>query len=100
LKPENEILILEKMIKVGQKLYNNLSLDQPQELFFNYLHCQILPSFNPQQKNQNEAYDSDSLKNQIDANKKDILSGSLMKLGGILKVNVNLINLNSGLIKN
>ncbi len=40
---DQAILAIEKMITIGKELKLNLSLDKPQELFFSYLHSEIIP---------------------------------------------------------
>ena len=40
---ETNVLAIKKMIKIGEQLDLNLSLDKPQELFYNYLHHKIVP---------------------------------------------------------
>lgn len=41
---ETDIMIIDKMISIGKELHLNLSLDKPQELFYNNLHNKIVPN--------------------------------------------------------
>ena len=42
---EDDIQSLERMIEVGNQLHLDLSLDRVQEVYYNYLHNQIVPDF-------------------------------------------------------
>lgn len=74
---KTDIAVIEKMIKVGEKLHLDLFLDRTQELFFNHLHFKIVPECLEQTINNGQSCRWQ--KHQL---------RYLFKLGEILSVNV------------
>lgn len=74
---EADITIIEKMIKIGKDLHLNLSLNKPQELFFDNLHNNIIPEFFKSKSD--HQFNQNGWENQL---------RSLLKLGEILSVNL------------